>query len=697
MLDAVYGGVNLGSNITNLPLGYKGPASDNGAALIAGAGKFNLDIPTDLQGLDRGLLTSPETNSFNVNIRREFNDIFDLYADYSHFENHGLSYSANQIPTTVTLAANAPTNPFQQNIRVSFASPGLAYPYESKSVTNTLAVGGIFRLPHKWSLSVEYHRDWVSSSASFYQSVVDAVGASCALSGTAPSACPSSIGGSPTDMRPLLDPLQAPIDFDPFAFTSPTFVQGPYRSTMDNPSLRASGPLFRMAGGNAVLTLAVQREALSIKRSMNVITQPSTRQPLYVIFNPRRQSTTSEYGEIVLPFVAKEQALPLLHELELTAAIRHDAYQTVSPPAAVSSISVPDPADALPAYTDLRTNFDSVNYTLTGKWSPVAGVALRASYATGFLPPSVVQLASSSGSAPFGLGIPDPFRGNEIISYPITSIGGTGNTALRPEKSRSLSFGAILTPFDGARVSVDYSLIRKNDEIGGIPLQYLLANPDLFPDRVVRSSPLPGDPTGYRGRIVSIDTSPVNLLRSRFKSVDIQADYETDLGSAGKLRLYALASYQPDTKRQLIVGSPILNYSGNADGPLKWQGNGGIDWTIGGWSVQWNTQFYSHYNVYSTQDVSTTTGAAVVAAAIGLQGSARIPSQNYSDLYVSYRFDSDSPVLRGLKISAGIQNIFDQKPPVRAIQSYTQAGYSTYGDPRLRRFTLTLRKAFGGR
>ena len=90
-------------------------------------------------------------------------------------------------------------------------------------------------------------------------------------------------------------------------------------------------------------------------------------------------------------------------------------------------------------------------------------------------------------------------------------------------------------------------------------------------------------------------------------------------------------------------------------------------------------------------------GQSIVDSAITAQGARRIPSQSYSDLHISYDFKNAKGLLDGVRISAGIQNIFDKKPPVVAISSYIQAGYSTYGDPRLRRFTVSLRKSFGNK
>ena len=695
-------GIALGSRFTHVPLGYAGYASDDGALLRANAGTFNLDMPSDLQGARRGLLTPSEVESFNVNLRREFSKTFDVFIDYSRFVNRGVSYSVNQLPSSVTLSANAPNNPFQQNINVSFPNPGLSFPFKRSSETNRLTVGTIVRLPHKWAANIEYNKTWTTNKGVFYQAAIDDAGRACLNAGSA-----SCLGG------PALNPLQSPIDFGPFLFTEPTYLSGPYKSEFLNPSLRVSGPLFRLPGGTANLTLAVQRETSLIKTASNRVTQPSDRQYLYSIFPGRKQRTTSGYAEIVLPLVAPSNDIPFVNELELRGAVRHDRYFTSAPPAGSSFIDYDlgggslftqlggyemivssDPDVSIPAFDNVTSRFKSTNFTLAGRWSPVEGVVFRASYATGFLPPSVVQI--SSQVTPGLMTFPDPFRGNATEFYPIDLIQ-SGSTILEPERSKSLSAGVILTPLPGFRLSADYLRLRKTDEIGAIPQQFLINNPDLFPGRVVRAPRDPLDPPGYLGRITSIDLTPVNLFRSLTQAVDFQVDYEFDTKSFGKFHLYALATWQPDSSRQLLVTAPAANFVGNADGPLKWQGNGGVNWTHGKLSIQWNTQFYNGYNVYPTQLDDTESSIAQTDLFVRQQGARRIPSQSYSDLYLSYDFKDARGILNGIRISGGVQNIFDKKPPVIATPSYSGAAYSRFGDPRLRRFTVSLRKSFGGK
>jgi iron complex outermembrane recepter protein len=343
----------------------------------------------------------------------------------------------------------------------------------------------------------------------------------------------------------------------------------------------------------------------------------------------------------------------------------------------------------IPRYTNVESRFRSTNFTFAGRYSPFEGVVLRGSYATGFLPPSVVQIASQTVTNPFGLQMQDPLRGNEFAAYPITQTQGIGSTSLRPEKSTTLSAGVILTPFDGLRLSADYTRIRKKDEIGTIPLAFLLANPDLFPDRVVRG---PASDGFAVGRVVSVDLTPINLLKSRVEAVDFQADYRLRTREMGEFRFYGVATWQPDTVRQLIVAAPATNYTGNIDGPLEWQGNVGLDWTLDNLSIRWNTQFYDSYKIYFTTDSATQRASRVTA-----QGAESIPSQSYSDLYMSYDFKDARGLLNQLRISAGVQNIFDKRPPVIGVSGFLASSYSTYGDPRLRRFTVSLRKTFGNR
>jgi len=118
---------------------------------------------------------------------------------------------------------------------------------------------------------------------------------------------------------------------------------------------------------------------------------------------------------------------------------------------------------------------------------------------------------------------------------------------------------------------------------------------------------------------------------------------------------------------------------------LQWRSTAGLAWERGPWSVDWTAQYLDGYCAIDAD-----------CSLYPPQGSGAIPSQTYHDAVASWRIDEvpgfARASLRRLTISAGIQNVFDRKPPVEIV---TEAlGYSSYGGPRLRRFNLSFRASF---
>jgi hypothetical protein len=263
--------------------------------------------------------------------------------------------------------------------------------------------------------------------------------------------------------------------------------------------------------------------------------------------------------------------------------------------------------------------------------------------------------------------------------------------------------GAIITPrlLPNLRLSLDYTHIKKTNEITSPTVQDLLNNESLFPSRVTRAPLTPADiAAGYTGgAITAVDISSLNAATTRLEAYDIAADYTWRTARIGDFNFSAVATWEPHFKRQLLPTAPVTEFAGFAptQGFVKWRGNGGVTWNRGPWTVGWAAQYYGSYYVYTAGS-----SAATIAAAILNQGSAKIPSQTYHDLLVQYRFDDSDSLsggyLSGAEISLGIQNIFDTEPPIVAttasVNSNSTGGASIYGDARLRRFTLTLRKRF---
>jgi outer membrane receptor protein involved in Fe transport len=323
------------------------------------------------------------------------------------------------------------------------------------------------------------------------------------------------------------------------------------------------------------------------------------------------------------------------------------------------------------------------------------GIAVRGSYSTGFLPPSIndlVPVVTLIPPNPFST-LTDPRRGNSFVTNAYTQIAG-GNPDLDPERSRAFSAGLLISsPLpSGLRFSADYTRIEKDGEIGSPPFD-LGTLENLFPQRVVRGSRLSTDPPDWAGPIQSIDFSSVNVAKTTVEAADFQVDGSFRLAGGPSIQVYAVATRQISLKHQLLPGSATFDTVGYRDGPLKWRGNAGINITSGRVLFTWNMQYYSGYSVrFGSLIGNDLFGSNDLE--VKRQGSSAIPSQMYHDIGVRYVFPSTlASALRGVSVSASILNIFDKKPPVIATLDVLGT-YSPYGDPRLRRFSLALTKHF---
>lgn len=661
-------GTQLGAIKTYVPIGYAGLGSDGGAALVANAGGMNLDLTNDSRGSQATLLAQPRLRSANVNVRQEIGSTLEAFADFSISENRARGRLAGNLPGLVVLSADSPGNPFQQNILVSVPIIGLDRPSIGRAVSTSFTGGLIAELGADWAVTAEYGWSQARNRATHTSNPLTQEGLSALNDGS-------------FDL--LRDLNRFPIDFGPYLASTPDSFFGPFKNSQTIASLRISGSPLRLPGGKLGLTALVEHRQDLAKDGV------STDTASHAFYPARQQVVDSAYLELRAPLVEPSNNISLISSMEIQASVRHDHYATrVASPGVVI---VPTPSDPLPPIEHATTKLSSTNYTLALQWRPVPDVALRASYATGFLPPSISQLVARPNEGPL-FTFTDPLRGNEFVgmSAPFDYFTG-GNPNLAPERSKSLSAGIILTPsfLPGARLSADYTRIRKTGEISTVAEQDIINNADAYPGRVVRGPNLPGDPAGFAGPIIHLDAGLLNVASSRTEAFDFQGDFEFGTRRFGQFHLYGIATLQTKLRRELLPTSVSFNMVGFRDGPLRWRGNAGLDWTLGRVTARWNIQYYDGYRV-AFADPSNRIGTIQM---LQLQGASHIPSQSYHDLGLSYQFgDGRKSLLSGLKLSLGIQNAFDKKPPVIADTLY---GYSLYGDPRLRRFTVSLRKQFG--
>jgi outer membrane receptor protein involved in Fe transport len=401
-----------------------------------------------------------------------------------------------------------------------------------------------------------------------------------------------------------------------------------------------------------------------------------------VTFFGRASKADSLYGELRAPIVSPDNHVPFVHLLELQIASRRSWYDLNASNISSSLNPVPE--------VRTRRRFVSFDPTFGVKWAPTPDIMFRASYGTGFLPPALNQLTPDPPTVIPGFlfaffGVTDPQRGNEALGgFGDITVTGGGNPALGPERSTSLSLGAILTPrfIPGFRLSVDWTRIRKRNNIfaaSGLPFDQALLTRFLqqVPGRFTRST----DPATFNGfsvgPITAIDSSYLNIASEEIQALDFAFGQQFRTRRLGNFDLSVRATRNLRDATRTDALSPEIDEL-SLPNRVKWRGNLALDWSLGGWSARWSAYYTGPYDVPPNWVAS--------------QGSTRIASQIYNDLYLAYAFPNGRGLLRGFQISLDVQNIFDRSPPISLGQPGSFIGL--FSNPLRSTYALTLRKRF---
>ncbi len=192
------------------------------------------------------------------------------------------------------------------------------------------------------------------------------------------------------------------------------------------------------------------------------------------------------------------------------------------------------------------------------------------------------------------------------------------------------------------------------------------------------------------GPVTMLDTRMINAGSMVVEALDLKLDWRLPTDDRGDFRLYGSGTWQPKVKRRAALGRPAVNRVDYADGPLRWRGNIGLEWTTGPLTIDLNAQYYHSYRVARADTLDGRNDQRV-----RFQGAERFPSQVYVDLMASRRFEVSrrGGLLSVVEVRLGVQNLFDHSPPIDADPG-TERYYSPYGDPRRRRIELAISSQF---
>ncbi|KGO97823.1 TonB-dependent receptor [Novilysobacter defluvii] len=338
------------------------------------------------------------------------------------------------------------------------------------------------------------------------------------------------------------------------------------------------------------------------------------------------------------------------------------------------------------------------------RWQVADELLLRATYAEGFRAPSIGELYGSAsradlqlrdpclvgvdGAPPTGdpancaaLGVPP----GALQTNPQISVTTGGNEALQPETVRSFTTGFVFSPSFASnarwsdRLDLEVTFYRHSLEgaVQAIDAQTQLelcvdTLDPLYCDGITRSSV--GSINGFNNRLT-------NLGSIRTDGWDADLAWTLPELDAGRFRVLWQNTWVTRYEAVGAAGQVQPRRVGievNDSAIPDWTSTATLDWRRDAWNASWSVRHISELEEECGDAVS------FPVCSDPANGTNTLEATTYHDVQLGYRFD----VLRGLQLTAGANNIFDEDPPLCLSCSLNGYDASTYDIPGGRYFYL---------
>ncbi|MGE8215310.1 Vitamin B12 transporter BtuB precursor [compost metagenome] len=334
-----------------------------------------------------------------------------------------------------------------------------------------------------------------------------------------------------------------------YDYISPT-ISASAKSSLDMFNFTVSRSLMDLKGGPLGLAMGTEWRKTSNSLTPQTYTDQGDIIGLGYSAYDGTQNVYAGYAEL---------SAPVLEQLELSAAVRYDKYESGE-------------GKATPK--------------LGVKWTPTDWLALRASYAEGFRAPNPAEngdgglAAFSNARDPVRCAI-DPL--NECTARSVAIITRP-NKDLKPEESKSYSFGVVMQPTASTSLTVDAWQIKRTNEIAQGSTAAAIAAGNVLRD----ANNIGGVPNS--GTILAVNTAYVNANSSRVRGIDTDIRQTFDIGP-GQLEMDLQWSHV--LKFERTEAGETVDYAGthgncdvtNCIGTPKDRVNFGTTWKQGDWSV----------------------------------------------------------------------------------------------------------------
>lgn len=289
-------------------------------------------------------------------------------------------------------------------------------------------------------------------------------------------------------------------------------------------------------------------------------------------FQWRREKMDSQTSTAVLSGTELRPALNIIEGSRSVSALFAEFNVPV-----VKDLSV-NVAGRADHYSDFGNAFSP---KASARYQAAPWLLLRGTVSRAFRAPSLPEITDSTAVSYTGVIDPrDPLT--PTLSRGVTVIT-IANPALRPERSKNLNLGVVISPTSSSSIGLDYYRIRQEGVIGTESATTTLDNELTSPEKVAR---------GADGRITTLYRQFRNQGQREVSGIDLDLRQRFVDQDWGKLTLAGQLSRVLRFAEPLSDGAPLTNGAGtNYFGSIpKWRGVTSATWEQGKWSstLTWN-------------------------------------------------------------------------------------------------------------
>lgn len=354
-----------------------------------------------------------------------------------------------------------------------------------------------------------------------------------------------------------------------------------------------------------------------------------------------------------------ELSIPITKAFELNLAVRYDDYSDFG------------------GTTNAKASF---------RWQPMQSLLFRGSYNQGFRAPTLQDVYAPNSITFTGQPYNDPLLCPNGTA--ITALGGVqsrdcglqfqqqqgGNRNLKPETSDAWTVGVALQPIASTTLGIDYWNYKVSSSIGPTGEDVIFGNPTLYSDLFIRCGQLSAADQARLSNVCGQGASPnalayiingqLNLGNYKTSGLDFYANWQSEATKYGKFNAGIRGTYVLVYEYQLekdAVYNDNLGIFFNGSPVAQYRQVLNFGWQYGPWSTQLVERYSSGYTDQNTDENGNLR---------------RVAGNNVWDLAVTWSG------VKGLALTAGLQNMFDYKPPFSNQDGGFQVGYDyRYANP----------------